>query len=182
MTENPGLKDIIEAAHRDYKRGMFLDAAAGFMKAMGGYLAFGEGLLAAEMANNCCVAYLQAGKPGLALEVIDEKDRVFAEVGDRRGLAITLGNRGTAYERLNKIQEALRDYRRSADLLNELGEDDLYISTMQAMSALQLRKGRSLDAVLTMQAGINKIQRPNLKQRLIKKLLCIPSQMINLKK
>jgi hypothetical protein len=45
---------------------------------------------------------------------------------------------------------------------------------MQALSALQLRMGRQLEALATMNAGLAEVKRPNPAQRLAKKILQVP--------
>jgi len=55
----------------------------------------------------------------------------------------------------------------------------MYTSTMQSLSALQLRTGRQLEALATMQAGVERIERPGLKNRLLKKILDLPFRLFN---
>jgi hypothetical protein len=50
---------------------------------------------------------------------------------------------------------------------------------MQSISALQLRTGRQLQAVASMYAGVENIEKPTLKQRLLKRILGIPIQILN---
>jgi hypothetical protein len=50
---------------------------------------------------------------------------------------------------------------------------------MQSLSALQLRTGRQLEALATMQSGVSKIKRPGLKNRFLKKILDIPFRLFN---
>jgi hypothetical protein len=42
---------------------------------------------------------------------------------------------------------------------------------MQSLSALQLRQGKAVDAVYSMQSGAAGVKKPSLKQRLTKTLL-----------
>ncbi len=179
LSEILEMNDIVAEATSAYKHGKYLTAAKGYFRAAQAYALSGDGLKAAEMANNCSVSYLQGGEPELALEVIDGIEDIFKQSGAQRHLAMTIGNRGAAFDALNKVEEAINNYRLSADLFNQLGEDNLYITTIQAISALQLRKGRSREALATMQIGIKNIKNPNLQQRLLKKLLEIPLKMPN---
>ena len=80
---------------------------------------------------------------------------------------------------IHRIEAALEDYQKSADLFKQIGDNELFTSTMQALSALQLRTGRQLEALATMKAGVDKIERPGLKSRFLKKLLDIPFRLLN---
>jgi len=56
----------------------------------------------------------------------------------------------------------------------------LYV--MEALSELQLRTGRQLQALATMKAGLDGVKRPNPRQRLVKKILEIPFDLLGGKK
>lgn len=162
-----------------YQAGEVLRAADLFNAAAEGYSAQGDTLMAAEMANNRGVALLQANEAQAALDAVSGTDKVFEEVGDRLRLAMALGNQGAALDALKRLDEAERAYLRSAELLKELGEHDLRAPVMKSLSALQMRTGRQLEALATMQAGVEGMERPNLRQRILKKLLRIPFKLFN---
>jgi hypothetical protein len=107
------------------------------------------------------------------------KGEVFAEAGDIRRQAMTLGNRAAAQEALKKWEDARINYRQASDLFVQIGEGENYTATMQALSALELRTQHPMDAMVTMQAALNKSPRLDLKQRLLKKLLKIPFRLLN---
>jgi hypothetical protein len=48
----------------------------------------------------------------------------------------------------------------------------------QSISGLQLRTGKQLQAVATMQAGLEEIEKPTPKQRFLKRLLQVPFKML----
>jgi tetratricopeptide (TPR) repeat protein len=133
------------------------------------------------MANNQSVALLQSGSANAALEVVSGTDEIFAEAGDRRRQALALGNKAAALEELGSLEEAAEAYENSANILKEIGENDLLASVMQSLSALQLKQGRQLQALATMKSGLENVQRPNPKQRVAKKLLQIPFDFMNRK-
>jgi len=84
---------------------------------------------------------------------------------------MALANQAAALEALGRNEESAETYEQSADLFKGIGEMDLYASTLQSLSTLQLRMGRQLEALAIMQAGIAKIEKPTPRQRLVKKLL-----------
>jgi tetratricopeptide (TPR) repeat protein len=162
-----------------YQGEKYVKAAALFNAARESRRSRGDSLKAAELANNVSVSFLLAGEAEQAFRILEGVDDIFDTAGNTRGLAFTLGNRAAALETLGKKEEALNTYQKSADQFKQIGDQENYAATMQSLSALQLRSGRSLEALTTMQAGINLVERPNFKQRLLKRLLDIPFRLLN---
>lgn len=172
-------KQIAKEAKSAYRAGDYANAAQSFEAARQGYLAENNTRMAAEMSNNCSVASLQAGDHEIALQAVAGIDTIFAETGDRKLQAMTLGNRAAALEALDRLEEAEQVYWQAAEIFKEIGETELRLPIMQAISALQLRTGRQLQAVASMYAGVDKVEKPTLKQRFLKRLLGIPIGMLN---
>jgi tetratricopeptide (TPR) repeat protein len=162
-----------------YQGENYIKAAALFNAALESHWSLGDSLKAAELANNVSVSYLLAGEAEQAFRVLEGIDDTFDTVGNTRGLAFTLGNRAAALEALGKKEEALHAYQKSADHFNQIGDRELYTQTMQSLSALQLRSGRSLEALTTMKVGINLVENPKFKHRLLKRLLDIPFRLLD---
>ena len=182
MSETVSTKKLVEEAKAAYQKGDYRAAALTFEAARQGYESAGDGLNAAEMANNCSVAYLQAGDAEDALKVLEGSESFFAQAGDLRRQGMAAGNRAAALEALERLEEAAEAYEYSADLLQQAGEDELRSNVMQSLSTLQLRTGKRLQALATMQAGLDGIHKPSPRQRLLKKLLNVPFEMLNKKK
>ncbi len=138
-----------------YDRGDYLAAARAFEAAAQGYTLAGKVPEGAEAANNASVAYLQGGQAEAALKTLDGTAVVFADAGDLRRQGMALGNRGAALEALDRLEEASEMYQQSADVLAQAGEDRLRADVMKSLSALQLRMGRQLQALATLQAGLD---------------------------
>ena len=134
------------------------------------------------MANNISVAHLQAGDAKLALEAVEGTPAIFAQEGDFRRQGMALGNMGSALESLDRLDEAADIYQQSADVLEQAGADELRAHVMQSLSSLQLRTGRRLQALATMQSGLEGVEKPSPRQRLLKRLLQIPLDLIHKKK
>lgn len=179
MNEVLSPKQIIKEAKSAYKAGDFATAAQSFEAARQGYLSTDDIVMAAEMANNASVALLQAGDKAGALSAVEGTDTIFLEAGDRKRQAMALGNQAAALEALGHLEKAERTYWKSAEILKEIGEKDLRVDVMQSISALQLRTGRQLQAVASMHAGVNDIDKPTPKQRFLKRLLGIPMNLLN---
>ncbi len=164
-----------------YGNGDFSKAESSFTAAQAGYSAQGDHLMAAEMANNRCVALLQMDDPNTAkaaLKAVDDTVAVFKDAGDQTRQALALGNRASAYEATGDLEQAIIDYQESASILKEIGAEDLRMDVVKSLSSLQLKTGHSMEALATMQAGVNGIQKPNLLQRLLKRLLSLPGRLI----
>jgi tetratricopeptide (TPR) repeat protein len=179
MSETMSPKKLDQEGKAAYKRGDYGNSARCFQAAAEGYAALDDRLNAAEMANNCSVAYLQAGEAEAALKAVEGTPEVFAAAGDIRRQGMALGNLGSALEAVDRLDEAGEAYLQSAELLEQAKDTQARASVMQSLSALQLRTGRHLQALATMQAGLEGMERPSPRQRMLKRLLQVPYQMLN---
>jgi hypothetical protein len=179
MMEIMNPDDQVAQAKKVYQQGDYHEAARQFGAAVEAYRAQDKALLAAEMANNQSVALLQAGDPQGALDAALGTDAVFELAGESLKQAMALGNQASALDALNELLEAEEKYHQSARMLKDLGEDKLHANVMQSLSALQLRSGRQLEALTSMQAGIDGVEKPGLRQRILKKLLNLPGKLLN---
>ena len=161
-----------------YQNGDYQAAAQAFEAAQQAYLSQGDKLTAAELANNCSVAYLQAGDGQAALKAVEGTDAIFAEAGDLRRQGMALGNLASALEAIDRTEEAVEAYLQSASVLEQAGEDQLRANVMHSLSMLQFRSGKQLQALASMQSGLEGVKRPSPKQSLLKKLINIPVDML----
>ena len=178
MTDIISPEKLIKEGKSAYQNGDYLAAAQAFEAAQQGYLSQGDGLNAAEMANNCSVAYLQAGDGQAALKAVEATVAIFAEAGDLRRQGMALGNMASALEAVDRTEEAAEAYLQSASMLEKAGEDQLRANVMHSLSMLQFRSGKQLQALASMQSGLEGVKRPTPKQSLLKKLLRIPMDML----
>jgi tetratricopeptide (TPR) repeat protein len=167
-----------EEGQTAYQNGDYQAAGRLFAAASQAFETRKESIQAAEMANNSSVAWLQAGDADQALQAVSGTDAVFALAGEVRLQAMALGNRAAALDALGRLEEAAILYDQSAMLLGEIGEGELRAYAMQALSKIQFRTGRQLEALATMQAGIEGIEKPSLRQRVLKKLLRFPMRIL----
>lgn len=174
MVEVLDATQLAKEAKQAYQRGDYESAARTFLAAAQSYTTSQHPLDAAEMANNASVAYLQAGDSQAAFKAVEGTAEIFAADGDVRRQAMALGNLGAALEALKRYKEAEDSYQQSADLLKQVGEDQLRLNVMESLSRLQARTGRQLEALASMQAGLEDVHQPSPKQRILKKLLEVP--------
>lgn len=171
-------KQLADEAQRAYTRGENMSAGRNYEAAAEGYQSLDDPITAAEMRNNSCVAYIQSGDGDSALRVVEGTAEVFANIGDIRRQGMALGNLGSALEAVGRLNEAIDVYQQSASLLEQAGETKLRANVMQSISALQLKTGHQLEALATMQAGLESIEKPNPRQRMLKKLLQMPYKLL----
>ncbi len=181
MNESLSPQKLADEGQAAYKRGDYEASATAFQASIQAYTAANDPLAAAEMANNCCVALLQADQAEAALKVVEGTDQIFAEANDLRRQGMALGNRATALEVLERFDEAVEAYQQSAALLQQAGEDQLRASAMQSLSMLQFRMGRQLQALASMQNGLEGVKKPSPRQKFLQKLVKIPFNMVNKK-
>jgi len=163
-----------------YQNGTLDEAAQAYQDALNAYTAEDNPGKAAEMANNLCVVFLQNKQPELALEIVSGTEKVFLEMEDQKHAAFAYGNYGAALEACDHPREAETAYRKAMAIFSELGEDDALSQTAQSLSQLLLKQGRSLEALSSMQAGIEgKKKKLSLKDRILQKLLRIPTDQLN---
>ncbi|MFZ2095460.1 MAG: hypothetical protein WAV05_02370 [Anaerolineales bacterium] len=171
-------KQLADEGQAEYGKGEYLSAARLFKAAADGFLASGNELFAAEMANNCSVAFLKGENAQSALDVVMGTDEVFAKQGESLRQAMAIGNQAAALEELNRTDEAVDAYERSAELLKGLGEFELRAYVLQSISAIKLRKGHYLEAYAFMREGVVRMDKPNIRQRLLKSLIDLPFKFL----
>ncbi len=178
MSENLSPKTLAQRAEKAYREGNYLDAANGFEAAAQAYHAQGEVILAAEMRNNCSVALVQLDRGDEAVRMVETTLAVLQEVGDLERLGIAYGNLGSALEACKRYEEAQEAYLKSADLLEQSGKAELRLHALKALSQLQLKQGKQLQALATFESALEAAPRLSIQQKLLKKLIQIPWKLL----
>jgi tetratricopeptide (TPR) repeat protein len=164
-------QQLAEEGKSAFQKGQFESAANSFAAAAEGFSVAGNPLDSTEMKNNQSVALLKAGNAQGAFDTVSGTEWVFQAAGDIRRQGLAAGNEASALEALGRLDEAAQKYRHSADLLSEAGEDQMRAHVLESLSALQIRQGKAMDAVYSMQSGVVGVKKPSLKQSLTKTLL-----------
>ena len=162
-----------------YQAKRYLPAAESFSKAATEYDALGDVLLGAEMRNNQCVSLLLAKKPRQAVEAVQGTSALFLEAGQMKKAGMALANEATALQDLGEKKSALELFTQAAELFQAANEEDLYLQAMQSVSGLKLKSRNLVGAIFSMQKGIDGVEKPTWKQKLLKNLLKIPDNLLN---
>lgn len=177
-TETLGPEEVGERALQAYQDERLDNAAAGFRDAMEAFSGRGDHLQAAEMANNLCVVLLKMDDPGGALAAVEGTPEVFAAHGNDQRTAMAYGNLASALEAGGDFEGAQQAYRKAVDLFAEIGDTDSRAHTLKALSQMQLRKGQTMEAVASMQAGLEGQTSLNFWQRLLRRILRLPYRLL----
>ncbi len=174
----PAPDAVAERALQAFRQGRFAEAAEGFGAARQAYAAAGDQSAEAEAANNLCVALLQAGRPDEALRAVEGTPETFDRLGDPARAAQALGNLASALEASGDLIAAERTYTRALQQFADLNDHQAQATILGSLSQLQLKRGRPLDALSTMQAGLEHKPRRGLRDRWVRRLLALPSRLL----
>ena len=161
----------IAQAKNAYESEDFLASADFYQNAAGAYVAAGDALAAAEMKNNASVAFLRAGKPEQALAAVQGTDQTFAQAGDLKRQAMAFGNLASAQEALHQFDPAMENFTRSAEIFKQIGDREMRAYVLERISTLQLRKGKRIESLMTMENAIESKDKLKLKDRVLKGLI-----------
>ncbi len=131
------------------------------------------------MRNNQAVALLMVKKPHQALKALEGTSETFREAGDSLKQGMALANLATAYKDIGEYENALSHYSRAAEVFLAAKAFEMHLQTMQSISSLKLKARDLTGAIFAMQAGLTALEKPTLRQRLLRNLFKIPNQLLN---
>lgn len=166
MTISPA--ELDEQGKQFFNDAEFDDAANAFRQAAEGYALAKEEALAAEMKNNLSVALLQADKPQEALDAALGTDKVFETAKDVKKQAMAFGNQAAALEALNRYDEAVAAYERSAELFALVHEGDLRAMVLKSSAAIKLKSGKVTESAFKMMGALEAKDNPGFFDRILK--------------
>ena len=93
-------------------------------------------------------------------------------------MAMALANEATAMKELGTIDLAIGKFTEALKIFNEIGETDLLVQTSQSLSSLKLKSRNIPGALFSMQEGLEAVNKPNLRQKILLNLLKIPNKFL----
>ena len=166
MTLEPA--QIADQGKQAFESKNFIEAAELFRQAAEGFTAGNSALMAAEMMNNMSVALLQAGRAQEALNAALGTDQIFADAKDTKRQGMAVGNQAAALEGLNRYDEAIAAFERSAELFAQAGEGDLRSMVMKSAAAIKLKTGKITDSAFKMMGSLDVKENPSFFERILK--------------
>jgi tetratricopeptide (TPR) repeat protein len=163
----------------EYQNGNWSLAAQLFNQAREAYEQQGDPLKSAEMSNNLCVTLLQDQRPQEALAVVEGTWNIFLSHGDDLRAAQAYGNLAAAQEACGDSANAEKAYAKAANLLEKTGDDEARAQTLAALSRLQLKRGKPVQAVASMQSGLEGRSRLSIGRRFLRWLISLPGRILN---
>lgn len=172
---SPQASDYEQQALAAYADGELQRAIELFEQARLAYGGDSDAAKAAEISNSLSVTLLKAGRPSEALQAVEGTAAVFSQLGDSRRQAMATGNQAAALEACGQPALAEQMYREAAELFGQVGDQDSQRQTLAALSQLQLKQRRPLEAAATMSASPTD---RSLRGRLLAWLLRIQSRLL----
>ena len=142
-----------------------------FREAIAAYEDEGAADMVAEMQVNLGLALHMMGEYEPALEQMNMAHAVFVQMNDAHRRAQVLGNMARVYARLGNSEQAITNYREASAIFIEQGDEENYGQTVLAIADLQLRGGQLMQAAATYEVGLDYIEHPNARQKIMKSLL-----------
>jgi tetratricopeptide (TPR) repeat protein len=177
-SERSSPNELEHLALNAFRESRLDEAIQAFTIARQAFLAEGREVKAAEMASNLSVVLLKAERPEEALEAAKGTPEIFIQFGEETLTAQSLGNLGSALEACGDLAGAEDAYRQAAEIFESLGDTEHLRYTMQSLSQLQLRLGRPVEALGTMQHSLEAQSRPGVRDRLLRYLLKLPNRLL----
>jgi tetratricopeptide (TPR) repeat protein len=157
-----------------------LEAAAEYFRsAYDGFLEAQDPVNVAQTANNLSVVLLKLDKPEEALAIVKGTPETFLEAGDKKAAAMAYGNIASALEACGELDEAESALRKAAEGFRSINDKEHLLYTQRALSQLQLRQGRTFEALGSMQSGLEDQKKLGLRYRILRRLLEIPTRLLN---
>lgn len=158
-----------------FAAGRYRQAAQSFAQAEAWFAQHQQPAQAAEMRANRAVALLQQGRAQEAHDLLHDLPAFFEAQGDIRRAGLAWGNLAAALEALGRRDAAEAAYRASWRLLEQAGDSEGAAYAAQALSRLQLRARRPLDALVTFDQGLASSSSPL--HRWVRRLLRLPFRL-----
>lgn len=138
----------------------------------------GDARKSAEIYNDMGVAYRDMKDYPAAHKALDEAMSRFTEIGDKKGQAQTLGNRGAVLQAQGEMEKAVEIYKESATMLEEVGENEMAMYVWQAVSKIRTKQGQYIAAIGAYEEGIDNMPQSSFKRKILRNILKTPSSLL----
>ena len=154
-----------------FRQGHYEEALLKFEEAAAAYAQAGDGAGRAEMLNNIGVIRRVQRDWAGAAAAFDEAETIFRQLGADNKLGQVLGNLGDLYAYQGDAEAAARSYSDGAELFAANGDREKQAQLLRALSLLNLRRRRVVEAIYLMEQSLAVRPHLNLPQRLFHALI-----------
>ena len=138
----------------------------------------GEGRQSAEIYNDMGVIQKQLEDYEAAHRSLDGAMAHFTRLEDEKGQAQTLGNRAAVLQAEGRLEEAVEHYKKSATMLEEVGESEMAMYVWQAVSKLRMKQGQYIAAIGAYEEGVENMPKSSFKRKILQQILKAPGSML----
>ncbi len=154
-------------------------AAEKFLEAARLYAADGQAVAAAEMQNNVAVVRLAEKDWEAALAAVEGTPETFRQHSQPLRQAQAISNLAAAHDGAGRLDKAAALYEQAIDLYKALGDTENRAACWKALSALQIKQDNKLQALASMQAGLDLSTDLSPKEKTLKGLLDQAFKLMN---
>ncbi len=162
---------IKEEGMKLYRAGRYEEAAAKFVEAQQLFANEGNPKEVAECANNRGVCWRQAARFDEATTAFEEARPLFQGLNNPVGEGQVVGNLAALVESQGDRQHAAELYLEAIDLFNKAGAKDYAKDTYTALSKLKLKQRDVVGAMTAFDSGLEQLDKPNLIERMARKII-----------
>lgn len=163
--------EIKEEGMNLYRSGRYEEAAAKFAEAQEMFARAGEQKEVAECANNRGVCWRQAAKWEQSSAAFEEARPLFQTLNDLVGEGQVVGNLAALAESQGDEQHAAELYHEAIDLFTRAGAKEYAKDTYTALSKMKLKQRDVMGAMMAFDAGLEQLDKPNLIERMARKII-----------
>lgn len=150
----PAASDLHQQGLVLFRQDRLSEAVERFLEAARLYGDAGQPDMAAEMMNNVAVVRLAEKDWAAALAAVTGTVEVFRARGDRLREAQALSNLAAAHDGAGRLDEAAALYEGAIDLYAEVGERANRAACWKALSGLQMKQNKRLQALASMDSAL----------------------------
>ena len=162
-----------------FRFGEYDEAAELFGKAHALFAELGDQKGQAEMLNNLGAVHTQEERWGEAAEAFTKARSAFESLDDRDGQAQAMGNLGTMFRNKGDKEAAVEHLKSAADLFHDDGDRKKEATTLRLISRIRLGQARWLEALHFYDLSLACVEPPGIKERVLRRLIQIPLNMLS---
>jgi tetratricopeptide (TPR) repeat protein len=164
-----------------FQQDKLAEAAEKFSEAARLYETEGQPVAAAEMKNNLCVVRLAEKDWPAALAAVEGTPEFFAQTNLPLRRAQALSNLAAAHDGAGHLDQAAALYEQAIDLYKEQGDTENRVACWKALSNLQIKQDNKLQALASMEAGLNLQPELSPREKTLKGLIDKAFKLMNMR-